>query len=382
MKASLATARDLAFVLLLAAIFIVMYSLGNGTKPHVMNEHGTTERVASVFSNASSIDACCANGVLCIPISLDSNGIPIIVAQIGIPKQEVKLCLDSGSTDMVIMAGDDIGKFNAGKSASSRRTSSGMSTIIYGTQKDTVVNIIDSVTFDGVCIRNMHELQSDDDERMFAKAVYPTMDFLVSLRRENSPYNTGSASDYNVLGIGPIRGKTGISNRLEVMRQRDREKVSPFDVESLYSVLFFGTSSYFVLGTMPTPYRNKIALKRKRTTQPYFTVELNGMACNGHQLSCPPFAILDTGSNMVFVPERLRTQLTQACKSNPAASIHIDLGSYLLRINSTNRIPIPNKAFHKMLEHTDCIIIGCFALSGIGLEFNTKTHEVWVIDLH
>lgn len=284
-----------------------------------------------------------------IPFKTDRNDMPVLDIFIGHPKQRVQVVLDTGSGDLVITGRDCNScrgrSYNPKKSKTSVKGEE-CSILTYGTQEDSGCWYTDTVKFG----------RSNELER--------EMTFMVTTDRRKSSYNgKHPLSQYSILGLAKTESNSAITNLLThdtftIVNDKGNHSL----ILSSYDDYAPSNKHTFVQLPM-APYQDLYAA----------TVQ----SCQWGKASVPVNKIvMDSGSNMVFVPSHMWTnEMTQARNSRKDLVIQFP-GAIKLKF------VVPGRSVKKYVmsyETSDpVVIVGCLILQECILEFNVSTKNVRV----
>ena len=365
----------MCIIVLTAAITIAF--LSRGLNRAANSKHGAA---SELLKHAPYVS--CAIGSLAIPVSYDSNGLPMINLLIGSPSQLVRLVVDTGSPDLMVKVPRS---FNPSSSSSLKRADkSTCSRVAFGTQADHVCWMRDSVALAGRCVQSITELKSSDSASLLpqGRVDYEDVWFLGSNKRERSEHAEPNipVSNYDVIGLARNHSGEDLLSQLASTRSSEND-----GGDGLFTFIFGDDDSkghalvaHLVIGRI-----DNIDYKSLHTVfdPDFFRVELRGMQVGNLSVHpCPKHAIIDSGSNYVFAPPDTVAALKKRMKTKQ--NLVLDFGPMRLQVPPSAYLA-PDGGFYIEVSHSppNVLVLGTMFMRNIVIEFDSSQRSVRMASL-
>ena len=357
-------------VVLTAAITIAF--LSRGLKPVVRSNHGVASELLKQAPYVS-----CAIGSLAMPVSYDSNGLPMITLLIGSPSQLVRLVVDTGSPDLMVKVPR---AFNPSSSSSLERADKNTcSRVAFGTQADHVCWMRDSVALAGRCVQSITELKNAESANSLpqGRVDYAGVWFLGSNKRERSEHAELNipVSDYDVIGLARNHSGEDLLSQLAGTRSSEND-----GGDGLFTFIFGDDDSkgHASVAHLVIGHIDNIDYKPLHTVfdPDFFRVELRGMQVGDLSVHpCPKHAIIDSGSNYVFAPPATVSAMKKRMKTKQ--NLVLDFGPMRLTVPPSAYLA-PDGGFYIEVSHSppDALVLGTMFMRSIVVEFDSAKRSV------
>ena len=307
---------------------------------------------------------------LAIPFHTDNNGMPVVDIRIGTPPQRIPVAIDTGSSDLVV-AGTECRscrkKFHPLRSKTAMKLDT-CSVITYGTQRDEGCWHSDDVEFHGVCVDSC--INSARSHTLVP--VVHHMTFVVSHERTKSPYSGAHPkSDYSILGLAQTPRHDSNTTAIS--------QILPQSSDSVFTIINNGERDkhFLVLGALTCPDVHFTPLPPIHHDG-FFAAAITQIDWGEVHETGISTLVLDSGSNMVFIPSRFWGPAMEDAKKQKRELVFKFPGNHVSFV-------IPSDAVGKVVmsyESNDPVaILGCLVLRHTALEFNVNTKATRIAPL-
>jgi hypothetical protein len=355
--------------------FVVMYMWLQNTR----SQNTQFKRQISSMTSQSKQVTCANMAALAIPIVYDTNGLPMIDLTVGTPGQVVRLCLDTGSPDMLIKTPE---KYDPALSTSSVASDESSCTrVVFGTQSDSVCPITERVLLSGRCVKSSAELKTEEIAKHLpiGSAEYDKIVLLGSSKRERSEFSPANIpqSDYDVFGLANSTdvAQPALISQLNAMRSSEGDLS-----DGTFTFVFGEESGKNVVAHLIIGRLLEVETMYHRIAQipdmDFYRVVLSAMYVGDQRVtSCPNDAIIDSGSNYVFAKLETVQEITKLASTN-RGDMRIILDGFELIVPHAVYSSGGTYYIEETSSPSPTIVIGTMFLRNVVAEFNAITRTV------
>lgn len=305
-------------------------------------------------------------GTFAFPVGRDHNGLPMASVGIGTPPQLIDLCIDTASCDLIVGMDGCNGcieneVFYKDESTSYKEMEDICSRITFGTQQDNACWAIDNISFEGLCIDSCEDLKNYEKESE-VRLIYEDIKFLGTHKRTKSDYNMPK-SNYNVLGL------CNSTEEFPLIKQLTMGK---------FGLALGEKDAYMILGDVPCHNLTPIPML---SHPEFYIAKLVDIQIGNLTINSSPYAVIDTGSNMMFCPSAITNQLIQAVRGEDFPEIILNFGVYKLKISPNQYKEGSNIYIETSSTPQNSIIVGTLMMHNTILEFDTENKSIKIGDL-